>query len=187
MKPFVAKDINPIALSNSPTRRQLIAGVTAGFGGLALAATLVAAPQQPMMKEPPSKPENRKRTSFHMEVEFAAVPQRIYEALLDSKQFATFSGMPAEIDRKEGGSFSMFGGLIVGRNIELIPNQRIVQAWRPSSWDAGIFSIVRFDLSPKGAGTLYVLDHKGFPEGKFDSLASGWREHYSEPLKKFLT
>jgi activator of HSP90 ATPase len=40
---------------------------------------------------------------------FEASPQRIYEALLDSKQFAAFSGMPAEIDAKAGGAFSMFG------------------------------------------------------------------------------
>lgn len=169
-----------------PTRRQAIAGLAVSFGSLVAASKVWGAPQQPSMKEAPGKPENRKLTSLHMEVEFAADPQRIYEALLDSKQFAAFSGMPAEIDRNEGGAFSMFGGLIVGRNIELISNQRIVQAWRPSHWDAGVFSIVRFDLKPHDSGTLYFLDHKGFPEGAFDSLSNGWKEHYAEPLKKFL-
>ncbi len=64
-------------------------------------------------------------------------PQHIYEALLDAKKFNAFPGAPAEIDRKAGGAFSMFGGQIVGRNIELVPNQRIVQAWRPSPLGAG--------------------------------------------------
>jgi hypothetical protein len=35
------------------------------------------------------------------------------------------------------GAFNTFGGLIEGRNVELIPNRRIVQAWRPAHWDPG--------------------------------------------------
>ena len=76
--------------------------------------------------------------------------------------------MPATIDATAGGAFSTFGGLIEGRNIELIPNQRIVQAWRPTHWDPGVYSIVRFELKPKGSETTVVLDHTGFPEGEFD-------------------
>src|ERR1700685_3600940 len=101
-------------------------------------------------------------------------------------QFAAFSGMPAEIDPKEGGAFSMFGGMIVGRNVELIPNQRVVQAWRPTHWDPGVYSIVRFELKPRDPETMLVLDHTGFPEGEFDHLEWGWNNHYGETLKKFL-
>jgi hypothetical protein len=31
-----------------------------------------------------------------------------------------------------------------------------------------------------------IFDHTGFPAGDYDSLDSGWHEHYWEPLKKFL-
>ena len=138
------------------------------------------------MKAAPGTAANQSRTSLHQAIDFKASPQRMYEVLLDSKQFAAFTGLAAEIDPKAGGAFSTFGGLIVGRNIELIPNQRIVQAWRPTHWDAGIYSIVRFDLKPNGSGTTVVLDHTGFPEGEFDNLNSGWPIRYWEPLKKFL-
>ena len=80
----------------------------------------------------------------------------------------------------------MFGGLIVGRNVELIPNQRIVQAWRPTHWDPGIYSIVKFELEGLGSETKVVLDHAGFPEGEVDSLNTGWKPRYWDPLKKFL-
>jgi activator of HSP90 ATPase len=118
---------------------------------------------------------------------FDASPQRIYEALLNSKQFAAFSGMPADIDAKAGGAFSMFGGMIVGRNVELVAKVRVVQAWRPTHWDPGAYSIVKFELKEKGAGSTLVLDHRGFPEGEFDSLEAGWKAHYFERLKKYLT
>ncbi len=171
--------------ANTPTRRQMIAGVAIAFGSLAAASKVWGEPPQ-AMKETPSTPAHQKLTSLHQEVDFKASPQRIYEALLDSKQFAAFSGMPAEIDANAGGAFSMFTGMIVGRNIELVPNQRIVQAWRPANWEPGIYSIVKFELKPQGSGTMVVLDHKGFPAGDFDSLSSGWKLHYWERLTKFL-
>lgn len=181
----MSEEKNPTSPANTPTRRQMIAGVAIAFGSLATASKVWGEPLQ-AMKETPSTPAHQKLTSLHQEVDFKASPQRIYEVLLDSKQFAAFSGMPAEIDPKAGGAFSMFTGMIVGRNVELVPNQRIVQAWRPANWEPGIYSIVKFELKPQDAGTMVVLDHKGFPAGDFDSLSSGWKLHYWERLTKFL-
>jgi activator of HSP90 ATPase len=173
-------------VANSLTRRRAIAAVALGIGGLASSRDGWGEAQQQAMKEAPGAATDETRTSLHQEVDFKASPQRIYAALLDSKQFAAYTGMRAEIDPKAGGAFSTFGGMIEGRTVELVPDQRIVQAWRPAQWDAGVYSIVRFELKPKGSETLVVLDHTGFPEGKFEHLNSGWPMRYWEPLKKFL-
>jgi activator of HSP90 ATPase len=170
---------------NAPTRRQVISGVAMAVGGLAASGTLRGTPRQGA-KEVPGAGIDKTRTSIHQEIDFKVGPQRIYEALLDDKQFSAFSRAPAEIDRVAGGAFSMFGGIIVGRNIELLPNQRIVQAWRPKYWDPGVYSVVKFELKGQGAETKIILDHTGFPEGLFSSLDSGWYERYWEPLKKYL-
>jgi activator of HSP90 ATPase len=175
---------NAAAFPLKPTRRQVAAGMAMAYCGMA--AWPVAFAQQ-SMQQITGAAANQHRTSLHEDIDIRSNPQRIYEALLDAKQFAAFSGAPAEIDPKAGGAFSMFGGRIVGRNVELVPNQRIVQAWRPTHWDAGIYSIVEFVLKPQASGTIVALDHKGFPEGEFDHLESGWHAHYWEPLKKFLT
>ena len=92
----------------------------------------------------------------------------------------------AQISSEAGGAFVLFGGQILDRHIELVPNQRIVQAWRAADWDAGMFSIARFDLREQGGGTKLVFDHTGFPAGGGAHLATGWHEHYREPLKKYL-
>lgn len=168
----------------SLTRRQVITGAIA-LAGLGTSCTTWAQDRQPT-KDAPGTAENQKRTSLHQDVDFKASPQRIYEALLDAKQFAAMTGMSAEIDPKAGGAFSTFGGLIVGRNIELIPNQRIVQAWRPTHWDPGVYSLVKFELKPQDSETRIVLDHTGFPEGDFESLNSGWKPRYWDPLRKFV-
>jgi activator of HSP90 ATPase len=130
--------------------------------------------------------QSDKSITIHQEIEFSAGPQQLYEALLDSKQFAEFSGRPAEINREVRGAFSLFEGHINGRNLELIPNERIVQAWRVVTWPQGVYSIVRFDLKPQGSGTRLVFDHIGFPEGLHDHLAAGWEENYWSLLKKYF-
>ena len=174
---------NSAAQRHTPTRRQLLSGMAVGLATLATTRSLFASSAAQTV---PSKPESDHRTALHQEIAIKARPQRIYEALLNSKQFAMFSGLPAEIDPKVGGAFSMFGGQIVGRNIELVPDQRIVQAWRPAHWDPGVYSMAKFDLKANDSGTTITLDHTGFPEGDFASLDSGWFSHYWEPLKKFV-
>jgi activator of HSP90 ATPase len=169
-----------------PTRRQMMVGSAIVLGGLAAGSARGRNTLQQSKAETQTTGADRARTFLHQEVDFKATPQRIYEALLDSKQFSAFTGMPADISREAGGAFSMFGGMIVGRNVELISNQRIVQAWRPASWDPGVYSVVRFELVKSGAQTKIALDHTGFPEGDFGHLNEGWKERYWQPLEKYL-
>jgi activator of HSP90 ATPase len=129
---------------------------------------------------------------IHQEVVFKTTPQRLYDTLLDSQKFSEFTGgARAEISREVGGAFSCFGGVITGRNIELQPNQRIVQAWRVANWPDGVYSIVKFELLPQGTETRLVMDHVGFPEERRAHLNGehadgGWHRQYWEPLKKYL-
>src|SRR5882724_3374027 len=68
--------------------------------------------------------------SIHHECALSAKPDRVFEALLDATQFSKMTGDRAEIDRAAGGAFSLFGGRIRGRNVSILANRRIVQAWR---------------------------------------------------------
>jgi activator of HSP90 ATPase len=182
---------NQNAPPSSPTRRQLISGVAMAFGGLALGLTKVRA----------STGEEISRTaeSIHQENVFKARPNRVYEALTDTKQFNEITKIsaakeprislekaPTEISRAVGGAFTLFGGIIMGRHVELVPNQRIVQAWREFNWAPGVYSLVKFELVAEGDGTRIVFDHTGFPVGNADHLAAGWKTHYWEPMAKFL-
>jgi activator of HSP90 ATPase len=170
-----------------PTRRQLVTGIfIAGCSSIVSVAAWGQGKENKMAVAPGTE-ANKSRTSLHQEIDYKAAPQRIYEALLSSKDFSAFSGAAAEIDPKVGGAFSMFGGLVVGRNVELLPNQRIVQAWRlTQEFPEGTYSLVKIELKPKDSGTKLILDHTGFPEGHFDHLDTGWYSHYWEPLRKFL-
>jgi hypothetical protein len=107
------------------TRRSVLAGIAALTAVPLIHHSYIKA-QQPTIERKPSTGAHASLTAIHYEIDFKASPQRLYEALLDQKQFAAFSGLPATIDSTPGGAFSMFGGLIEGRNVELVPNRRIV-------------------------------------------------------------
>jgi activator of HSP90 ATPase len=171
-------------LAGAPTRRQIIAGGAAALAGLALGSASARAQQT--MTETPGTGADKARTALHQEVDLKGTPHRIYEILLDSKLFSAFSGEAATISHEAGGAFALFGGIIGGRNIELVADQRIVQAWRPAYWEPGVYSLVKFELKAQASQTQVILDHTGFPEGNFASLGSGWKEHYWEPLAKYL-
>src|SRR5579863_8205920 len=136
-----------------PTRRQAIVTAAVAFSGLTASAALALA----------SDEISRAEEAIHKELVFKAARKRVYEVLTDAAQFDKMTreiqlkegadalvAHPTEISRDLGGSFSLFGGRIVGRQLELLPNERIVQAWRVAYWPAAVFSIVRFDLSEQG-------------------------------------
>ncbi len=170
-------------VTHSTTRRQAVSRLGMLLGGFAVAAR---AQQQPAMQQAPATTANRSRTSIHQEIDYAAPAHRIFTILLDSQQFAACTGMSAVIDPSPGGVFKTFGGLVEGRTVEIVPDQRIVQAWRPADWEPGVYSIVRIVLKASGAQTRVALDHAGFQEGLYDHLYAGWNEHYWDPLRKYL-
>ena len=175
----------------TPTRRQAIVHTALAIGAFGTISRIAMAGS--------AEDVFRNAESLHQELVFKANRKRIYEiftstALFDNmtRDIQTQEGgnaspaHPTEISHDPGGAFSLFGGRIVGRHLELVPNERIVQAWRVAYWDPGVFSIVRFDFTEQGAGTKLVFAHTGFPQGDAENLLNGWKLHYWQPLEKFL-
>lgn len=125
--------------------------------------------------------------SIHQEVVINASADRIYDALTSEQHFSGFTGgAPSEIDATAGGAFTCFGGMITGRNIELVPGRRVVQAWRVKNWPEGAYSIVRFELEATGTSTQLVFDQSGHPALAKEELEGGWHKMYWDPLRTYL-
>jgi uncharacterized protein YndB with AHSA1/START domain len=149
----------------------------------------------------PAAPEGLSHIAeaIRQQVTLDASPERIYQALTNSSDFDTITRLsdgavllraagakPTSISTAVGGPFTLFGGYITGRQLEMLPGERLVQAWRAGSWNAGAFSIAVFRLAAAGGKTTLDFEHRGFPDGNGASLARGWHAHYWEPLAKFL-
>ena len=114
--------------------------------------------------------------AIHQEVVFKASPARVYHALTDPREFdkivllsgalqaMALKNTPAEISSAPGGPFAVFGGYITGRQLELLPNTRIIQVWRSASWPPHIHSIARFELTEHSDGTQALFRPHRLPE-----------------------
>ncbi len=117
---------------------------------------------------------------------FKATPHEVYEALIDSKKHSKFTGSKAKIDRKIGGKFTAYDGWIKGKNLELVPNKKIVQAWRGDDWPENHYSKAVFSLKKVKEGTRLVFTQTGVPDKCYKDISEGWHEHYWIKMKEML-
>ncbi len=119
---------------------------------------------------------------------FDATAQEVYEALIEAKNHAAFTGANAKIDKKLNGKFSVYDGYCHGYNIELVPNQKIVQAWHfeEDGWPDDHFSICTFIMEETDNKTKLTFTQTDVPLHKVAALTGGWQEYYWEPLAEFL-
>jgi activator of HSP90 ATPase len=116
-----------------------------------------------------------------------ATPKEIYDTLMNEKKHSRFTGEPAKIRAKTGGTFTCYGDYIHGMNLELERGKHIIQAWRSGGWPKGHYSIVTFALAKKSSHTTELhFTQIGVPADDYADKNKGWRTHYWEPLKKFL-
>ena len=117
---------------------------------------------------------------------FNTSPHHVYEALMDASKHAEFTGSPVSISRKVGEKFTVYDGDIEGVNLELIPDQKIVQSWRYSDWPEGHYSRVTFSLKEVSDGTRLDFVQTDVPEEFYDDISQGWQDYYWEPMKQML-
>jgi len=121
-------------------------------------------------------------------VTIRATPDEVFRALMTSRGHREFTGASARITSKVGATFMAWGGYIHGKNLELVPGQKIVQSWRPSAdgWPPNYYSKVRYVLRPTSRGTRIEFTHSGVLPEHAGHLARGWHESYWRPLRRTL-
>ena len=125
--------------------------------------------------------------AFTLTTTIPASAQDIYEAWLDSLAHTEMTGGEAIMSDEVGAEVAAWDGYITGRNLELVPGERIVQSWRTSEFsDAHEDSIITVTLEEVEDGTLLTLVHSKVPEGQTSYEEGGWEEHYFEPMKEYF-
>lgn len=117
-----------------------------------------------------------------------AAPQAIYGAWLDSEGHASMTGgKPATCSAAVGGTFTVWNGYIVGRNLALEPGKRIVQSWRTKKFTAADpDSEIEVLFEPVGNGTRVTVNHRNVPDGHTSYRDGGWQRSYFEPMKAYF-
>jgi len=125
--------------------------------------------------------------TFMLTTTIPAAPQDIYEAWLDSMAHSAMTGGEANMSAELGAEVSAWDGYISGRNLELIPGERIVQSWRTSEFgEDDEDSIVTILLQEVGDGTLLTLQHSNVPDAQRSYEEGGWQSNYFEPMTAYF-
>ena len=72
--------------------------------------------------------------AFALTTTIPASAQDVYEAWLDSLAHTEMTGGEAIMSDEVGAEVAAWDGYIIGRNLELVPGERIVQSWRTSEF-----------------------------------------------------
>jgi activator of HSP90 ATPase len=125
--------------------------------------------------------------SIQQQVTIPAEPAQVYAVLADAEALSALSGMTGVAGRSAGEEFSAFEGNVVGRQIELVPGERIVQTWRFPVWEPGTYSIVRFTLVAEDGGTRLIIDQHGEPDDWHDHVDANWPTFYQTPITRHFS
>jgi uncharacterized protein YndB with AHSA1/START domain len=116
-----------------------------------------------------------------------ASPLDVYEAWLDSEAHSQMTGAEARMSDKIGADFSAWDDDVRGRNLELVPGERIVQAWRTSKFTGeNEDSIVTITLEKADDGTLLTLVHSNVPDEQRHNEEVGWESNYFAPMRAYF-
>jgi activator of HSP90 ATPase len=124
-----------------------------------------------------------KTKSLKQVITLKAEPHTVYETFMDSTLHSKLTGS-AYVERKVGGKFSVFDGYATGETLELIKDKLILQSWRASDWDDGVYSKIRIELQKAKGGTRLTFTQTGIPPAQLKDIEKGWIDNYWTPLKK---
>jgi activator of HSP90 ATPase len=116
-----------------------------------------------------------------------ALPDEVYDALLNPRKHSEFTGSKATGKAKVGAEFTAWDGYISGKNLELEKGKRIIQEWATTEWPEGYPpSRLEFILKEVDGKTELTMIQSNIPAEQEEELKQGWIDYYWEPLKNYF-
>lgn len=111
---------------------------------------------------------------------------KVWDALINPKTIDKWGGGPVKMDDKVGTKFSLWGGEIWGKNLEIETGNKLVQEW----WSKGELndkpSTVTFSIAKKGQKAELKLIQTDVPDEFEKQLSDGWDDFYLGAIKTLL-
>jgi activator of HSP90 ATPase len=125
--------------------------------------------------------------TIQQSVKFSVPPDRLFGIYMDPRKHAAAINSTVSVNRKVGGRFTAFGGMLRGTILAIVPGRMIVQSWRGSDWrksELDSILVLTFDRAPGGA--RLGLIHANIPDRRSASIQRGWHSYYWKPWRAYL-
>ena len=120
---------------------------------------------------------------FKKYFKLSASPADIYNALTNPTMIEIWTGEPAVMSTDIESEFSLWDGEIVGRNIEFVTDQKIVQSWY---FGEDVESIVTIKLHLDKQGTNVEVHQTNIPDEAYENITEGWESDYFASLSELF-
>ena len=120
-------------------------------------------------------------------VTIRATPVEVYDALVNAKKHAEFTGVPATSANKIGGKFTAWDGYISGKYLKLEPGRKILEEWSTRDWPANFPpSVIELTFAKADGGMRLSMLQTEVPAAQAANYRKGWKDYYWNPLKKYF-
>ncbi|HLU07205.1 MAG TPA: SRPBCC domain-containing protein [Woeseiaceae bacterium] len=127
------------------------------------------------------------RNTICKTVVLPAPAEELYEMYLDSQVHSDITGAPAKVSEEPNSLFEAFGGLLVGRTIQVVKHRLVVQSWRTVNFKkSDPDSILIISFTPEDDDGRIDLVHLQVPDSDFQGVCGGWDSRYFAPWLAYL-
>jgi activator of HSP90 ATPase len=133
-----------------------------------------------------SKPA-KKTVTLQQKTLVSATPDEVYDAFVDPKKHAAFTGAKATGTAKVGGHFTAWDDYISGTYVELEQGKKLVMEWQTVSWTEGYGpSNLLLTFKKHGSGTELSMVHSKVPPIPAKGFRTGWKKSYWDLLQAYF-
>jgi activator of Hsp90 ATPase protein 1 len=123
--------------------------------------------------------------TLELRVRFEAAVNDVFACFADERRVKAYSGGDARFDAKVGGEFALFSGNVVGKIVDIKPNELLVESWRFREWPSSHNSLVTLQFDGKESScTVVTLRHESIPRADFERTKSGWHTYFFDRFRQ---
>lgn len=125
-------------------------------------------------------------TTLHLEPIFNTTAEQLYLTFLDVQRIGAWTRSAPFIEPMPpavGSEFKFFGGSISGKFTHLVPNERVVQAWRLNDWKDGHYATLDMFFNQGSSETKMIVKFSGVPIGEEDRVRGNFEDYYIKSIK----
>jgi len=130
--------------------------------------------------------KNLETTTLKLNETFQCTGEDFYKALVTPELVRAFTNSSVVLEPRPNGKFELFGGNVSGEFTELVPNKKVVQRWRLSSWPKDHYSTVTITIDEQSDHTRVVVVQTGIPQLQMEGTKENWERYYWQSIKRIF-
>lgn len=130
--------------------------------------------------------KTKKSRTIRLSADFDTSTEEVFEMLTKSRKHSEFTGAKASASDKQNGKFTAYDGYIQGVNLEVKKNKKLVQSWKTTDWEPGVYSQLTWLFDSRKKKCRVTLIQTGVPAFDHDAISQGWKDFYFIPLREYI-